>query len=44
MLEHKDKRWILIHISMKMSQDEIKQIENKLKEEGLNIYICKGEM
>jgi ribonuclease BN (tRNA processing enzyme) len=44
MLENKDKRWILIHVSMKMSQDEIKIIENQLFEEGLNIYICKGDM
>jgi ribonuclease BN (tRNA processing enzyme) len=44
MLNNKDKRWILIHVSMKMSQDEIKVIENQLLEEGLNIYICKGDM
>ena len=44
MLENKNKRWILIHVSMKMSQDEIKRIETQLLEEGLNIYICKGEM
>lgn len=44
MLENKDKRWILIHVSMKMSQDEIKTIEKQLLEEGLNIYICKGDM
>jgi ribonuclease BN (tRNA processing enzyme) len=44
MLENKDKRWILIHVSMKMSQDEIKTIESQLLEQELNVYICKGAM
>ena len=44
MLAHMDKRWILIHVSMKLSQSEIANTEEKLKLLGLNVQICRGEM
>lgn len=44
MLEHLNKKWILIHVSMKASQEEIKEVEDNLKAEGLNVHICKGNM
>ncbi len=44
MLENLDKRWILIHVSMKVSNEKIKQIEEELKSQGIDIYVCKGVM
>jgi len=44
MCANKDKRWILIHVSMKVPSDKIREIESLLcKEDGLDVYICKGE-
>lgn len=44
MLENIDKKWILIHVSMKVEKEKIELIESNLKELGLDIYICKGVM
>ena len=40
MLENKDKKWFLIHVSMGCSEDRIKQIESELINEGLDVKIC----
>ncbi len=40
MLENRDKKWFLIHVSMGCSEDKIKQIEEELNQEGLNVKIC----
>lgn len=40
MLEHKNKKWFIIHVSMGCSEEKIKQIEAELIEEGLDVKIC----
>jgi ribonuclease BN (tRNA processing enzyme) len=40
MLDNKDKKWLLIHISQSCSEEKIKQIECELIAEGLNVSIC----
>jgi ribonuclease BN (tRNA processing enzyme) len=43
MQENKDKRWILIHVSMKVSLEEIEEIRQMLREEdGLDVQIFGG--
>ena len=34
-----DKRWILIHVSMSLSVDEIIVVENNLHNDGINVSI-----
>jgi ribonuclease BN (tRNA processing enzyme) len=40
MLENKDKKWFIIHVSLGCSEDLIKQIELDLISEGLDVKIC----
>lgn len=40
MLDNKDKKWFIIHVSMGCSGEKIKQIEEELKKEGLDVMIC----
>jgi hypothetical protein len=40
MLENKNKKWFIIHVSMACSEERIKQIESELISEGLDVKIC----
>lgn len=40
MLDNKDKKWFIIHVSLGCSEDKIKQIESELNAEGINCTIC----
>lgn len=40
MLDNKEKKWFLIHVSLGCNEEQIKQIENNLNNEGLNVKIC----
>jgi ribonuclease BN (tRNA processing enzyme) len=40
MLENKDKKWFIIHVSLACTEETIKQIESELKNEGLDVKIC----
>lgn len=41
MLRHRDKKWVLIHISATLSMEEIESIERDLLDEGLDVFIFK---
>ena len=40
MCENRDKKWLLIHVSLACSEEKIKQIESDLIAEGLDVKIC----
>jgi len=40
MLENRDKKWYLIHVSLGCSDEKIKQIESDLVKEGIDVSIC----
>ena len=40
MLENKDKKWFLIHVSLACGENQIIQIESDLVNEGLDVKIC----
>ena len=40
MLANKDKKWLLIHVSLGCSEEKIKEIKDKLISEGIDVDIC----
>lgn len=40
MLDNKDKKWMIIHVSLSISIEKIKDIETELIKEGIDVTIC----
>lgn len=41
LLAHRDKRWVLVHVTSSLTIEEIEMIERRLRREGLDIFIFK---